>query len=90
MTSNNVNKDFCLPEFSATKIVSWECHVYNQTNIRYDMILGRNLLTALVLDIEYSENIIIGGDRPYEGCSAPMVGLNNYKFKSLMDKIVKP
>ena len=26
-TSKKVNVDFCLPEFSATKIVSWKCHV---------------------------------------------------------------
>ena len=32
------------------------------------MILGRDLLTALVLDIKFSENVIIGGEGPYEGC----------------------
>ena len=54
------------------------------------MILGRDLLTALGLDIRFSENIIIGGDGTYEGCSVPMVHLKNYEFKSLTDKIVKP
>ena len=54
------------------------------------MILGRDILNALGLDLRFSENIIIGGDRPYKGCSAPMVDLSNYKFKSLTKKIVKP
>ena len=39
----------------------------NQNNSSYDMILGRDLLTALGLDFKCSENIIIGGDKPYEG-----------------------
>ena len=60
------------------------------TNGRYDMILGRDLITALGLDFKFSDNIIIGGDGPYQGCSAPMVDLSNYEVKSLTDKIVKP
>ena len=89
MTSQKVNVVFCLPEFSATKILSWKYHVHNKTDIRYDMILRRDLLTTLVLDLTFSENIIIGGEGPYEGCSAPMVDLSNYDFKSLTEKIGK-
>ena len=33
---------------------------------------------------------MIGCDKPYEYCSAPLVDLSNYEFKSLTDKIVKP
>ena len=69
--------DFCLSEFSATKIVSWNFHYDNKTNIRYDMILGIDLHTALGLDLQFSENIIIGGRGPYEGCLAPIVDLSN-------------
>ena len=47
MTTEVDNIDFCLPEFSATKIVMWKCHVGESTEGRYDMILGRDLLTAL-------------------------------------------
>ena len=49
----------------------------NKTNIRYDMILGRDLLTTMGLDLKFSGNIIIGGEGPYEGCSAHMVDLSN-------------
>ena len=54
-----------------------KCHVDKKTNRRYDMILGRDPLTALGMDIKFSENIIIGGDGPYEGCSEPMVEISN-------------
>ena len=50
-TSQKVNIYFCLPSFHATEIVSWKCHVYNQTNIRYVMIIGRDLLG---MDLKFS------------------------------------
>ena len=53
------------------------------------MILGRDLLTALGMDINFSENIMIGGHRPYKGFSAPMVDLSNYEFKYLKEKMIK-
>ena len=54
------------------------------------MILGRDLLTALGMDPEFSEKIIVGSEGPYEGCQAPMVDLSNYDFKYLTENIVKP
>ena len=67
ITSENVNVDFYLSEFGATKIVTWRCHIARSANSRYDMILGRYLLTTLGLDIEFSENIFLGGDGPFKG-----------------------
>ena len=74
---------------SAAKIVSWKRHVDSKTNSRYDIILGRDLLTALGLDLRFSENIIICGEGTYEGCLTPMVDSSNYDFKSLTENIVK-
>ena len=54
------------------------------------MILGRDLLTALGLDIMFSEIIINDGEVPYKGFSAPMVDVNNYDFNILTGKTVKP
>ena len=85
-----MNVDFCLPEFSATKIVPWKCRVDNFTNIRYNMILGRDLINALGLDIKFSGNIVIGGKGSYKGCSASMVDFSNDDFKCLTCKIVEP
>ena len=65
-TSKKVNMDFCLPEFSATKILMWKFHVNESTNGRYAMILGIYLLTALGTDLNFSENVIIGGEVPYK------------------------
>ena len=54
-----------------------------KTNSRYDIIPDRDLLTTLVLDLNVSKNIIIGGEGPYERCLAPMVDLSDYNFKYL-------
>ena len=43
--------DFTLPELSAIKIVTWNCHVDDSAKGRYYMILGRYLLTALGLNL---------------------------------------
>ena len=38
------------PEFSATKIVTWDCYVNDSTKGGFNMILSRYILTALVLN----------------------------------------
>ena len=86
MTSRKVNIDFCLPNFSVTKIVTWKCHVEKSTNGRYDMILGRDLITTLGLDIIFSEGVIICRKIPYKGFLAPLVDVSNYDFKYITYK----
>ena len=70
-TSKKVNVDFFLSEFIATKVIPWKCHIDNSTNDRYGMILGRDLFTALVLDLKFSGNIIIGGEEHIKGVCHP-------------------
>ena len=84
--SKKVNVDFCLTEFSGTKNISWNCHVDNSTYSRYNKILGRDVLNALVPNLNFSKNNTIGGEGPYYGCLSPMVGGSNYKFKILTGK----
>ena len=43
---------FTLPKLSAMKIVMWNCHVDDSDKVRYDMILGRDSLTGLVLNLK--------------------------------------
>ena len=42
-TNLKVKIYFTLPEFSTTKTVTWNCHVYDTANGRYDIIRGRYL-----------------------------------------------
>ena len=51
------------------------------------MILGRDILTALVLDLKFSGHIIIGGDGPYKGCLVTMVDVTDYELKPLTEKL---
>ena len=86
ITSKKVSVDFCLTESSATKIVSWKCHVDNSTYSRYGMILGRDLLTALVLGLKLSKNIVVVREGTYEGFLAPLFDVSNYEYKPFPDK----
>ena len=44
-TNSKVKIDFTLPELSATKIVTCNFHLGERAEGRYDMILGRYVLT---------------------------------------------
>ena len=57
-TNSKVKIDFTLTELSATKIVIWNCHVDDSAKGRYDMILGRNILKALGLNLKFSDHVI--------------------------------
>ena len=56
-TPKKVNIYLCSTEFSATKIMSWKCHMDKKTNSRYDMILGRDLLTTMGLDLIFLKTL---------------------------------
>ena len=48
-----VKVNLCLPEYIAKKIVLWEFHVNNSTEIRYDIISGRYILTVLGFNLKF-------------------------------------
>ena len=60
------------------KIISSKCHIYESTTGRYYMILGREIITTLGLNIKFSRKIFVFGKGTYEGCSEPMVDVINY------------
>ena len=43
-TNFKVKIDFNLPALSATNVVTCKCHVDDSARVRYDMILGRDIL----------------------------------------------
>ena len=50
------------------------------------MILDTDLITALGLDLKFSDNVILCGEGPYEGCFAPVVDVSNYDFNIITAK----
>ena len=44
-TNHKVKVDITLPALSATNVVTWKCHVDDFAKGRYDIILGRHILT---------------------------------------------
>ena len=51
-TNLKVEIYFTLPELSTMKIVMWNFHVDDSSKGRYNMILGRDLLTSLGLNLK--------------------------------------
>ena len=49
--------------------------------VRYNMILGRDQLTELGLDLKFSSHVIEADDRTLKGSTSPMVDLSAYLFK---------
>ena len=47
------------------------------------MILGRDILIELGLNLKYSKHVIKSYDGPFMGATAPMIGLGAYLFKDL-------
>ena len=74
-TNMKVKIDFTLPEFRVTKIVMWEYHVDESDRVRYNMILVRNILKSLRLNLKSSKPVIESGERPLKGSTAPMIYL---------------
>ena len=76
ITTNTKDKiDFTLPELSATNIVTWNLHVDESAKGRYDMILGRYLLTNLGLNLKFSYHFIEADNGPFKGSTSPIFDL---------------
>ena len=75
--------DFTLPPLSVTNVVTRKCHVYDSAKGMYGMILGRDILKELLLNLKCSEHVIEADDGPFKGSTTPMVDLGAYVFKDL-------
>ena len=74
-TNTKVNEDFTLPELSTTNLMTWKFHVDESAKGRYGIILGRDLLTELRLNIKISKHVIEADDGPFVVTTSPMVDL---------------
>ena len=66
-----------------TMTMTWDYHVDESNKVRYDMILGREILTVLGLNLKFSDHVIEEDDIPFKGYTASMVDLGTYEFKDL-------
>ena len=60
-TSKKAKLMFSLPEFYESKIIQFWAHVFNN-NIDYDMIIGRDLMAELGIDISFKRQCINWGE----------------------------
>ena len=74
-TDIEVKIDSTLPEFSMTIIAKWECHMDESAIGRYNVILGRDLIIRLVLNINCFENVIEADYVPLKGSTATTIVL---------------
>ena len=82
-TNLKVKVYFTSPALIVTNTVTWNFHVHDSAKVRYDMILGRDLLTELVFNLEIFKHFIKEDYEPLKGSTAPMVDLGIYilRFK---------
>ena len=82
--------DFTLPALIAMYVMSWDCNVDNSDKSRYDIILGQDLLTELILNLKSSEHFIKADYGTFKGSTTPMVDLGKYIFKNLNTQKITP
>ena len=80
-TNIKIKVDITLPTLSATNVVMWKNHVNYLAKVRYNMILGKYLLTKLGSNLKFAEHVIKADDGPLKGYTTPMVDLGTYIFK---------
>ena len=82
-TSIKIKVHFTLPALSARNVVMWEFCVDDSSKVRYNMILGRDILTELGLNLKLSEHAIKADDGTFKGYTTPMIDLVICVFKYL-------
>ena len=63
--------------------MTWKCHVDDSNAGRCDIIIDRDLLNKLGIDIKISMNTIECSEGPYQGCTTPIVNIDDYDFEPI-------
>ena len=70
---------FVPPDIYSKNILAWNYHVDDwQGNHRYDIILWRDILSKINIDLYFSNNTIRGNGGAHEGCIASMKKFQNW------------
>ncbi len=83
-TKSEAKIHFSLPEFSDKKIITWKFSVAEQDNLGYDIIIGRDLLLELKMNISFERKVV-----SWEGIDIPMRDFNKLKKWTLNKKEFK-
>ena len=70
--------------------MTWSFHVDESAKGRYDMILGRDILTDLGLSLKFSDHVIKAYDGTFKGSTSPMVEPGTYSFEDLNTGNITP
>ena len=79
-TTSKAKIQISLPEFSDKKIITWTFSVVDKESLGYDLILGRDLLLDLKMEISFDKRSI-----SWEGIDIPMRDFNRLR-KYLLNK----
>jgi hypothetical protein len=84
ITKHESKIHFTLPEFSDKKIITWKFSVADEKELGYDIILGRDLLIELRMNISFDKKRI-----SWEGIDIPMRDFNSLRKYKLSGKEFK-
>ena len=73
--------NFSLPEFSDKKVVTWKFKVFESTTLGYDMVIGRDIMAELGIDLSFNKKTMI-----WEGIEIPMRDFNKLRKYQLNKK----
>ena len=79
-TNIGFSMNLTLLALSVTNVVTWNCNVDDSAKGRYDIILGRYILTTLGLNFNFSDHVIEAYYGSLTWSKAPMVDLGRYEF----------
>jgi gag-polyprotein putative aspartyl protease len=70
-TNSQVKGQFTISELQDKKLIKWDLHVAENMGV-YDMIIGRDILSFLKIDIRFSDQLVIweGSEMPFKPVKA--------------------